>query len=366
MKIIITEGQYSRVLKEVRNKVDERDKIYQDENIVVVAPLTHKSSCKYGAHTKWCTAVPSNEEHFKDYMKHGVLIYFIVRSPHKNSKIPEYKFAYYHSFDENTKDSQGWYDMSDYHISGDESEDKMDMNLVKFLIPDEVFDLVKGYIKTQKSEFLLKQKTEHKEILNYFISDPDNTNNMIVNNSTWFISYRTKPFEGYYDDNDFGYVYLSPQSMMTVMYLNKKTNKIYYGNLAYYIDLRNFENVNNPRFNRELGFTEVFNDKQSPNIKEIFVKYFPQILKAYFKARKEFYHPVGNDYMYIPPQYVQIGDQIGGSVRNGYTVTNITKDKNGRYQIDVTDSLGRVSKNTYYSDDIGLGVTYDKEKHNPI
>lgn len=366
MKVLITEGQYKRIIKEVRNKEEDRNKIYQDENIVVVAPLTHKSSCKYGVNTKWCTAVPSNDEHFKDYMKHGVLIYFIVRSPHKNSKIPEYKFAYYHSFDDMNMESKGWYDMSDYHISGDDSEHKVDMNLVKFLIPDEIFNLVKEYIKNQKSVFLLKQKTEHKEMLNYFMSDPDNVNNLIVNDNTWFISYRTKPFEGYYDDNDFGYIYLSPESMMTVMYVNKKTNKIYYENIAYYIDLRNFKNVDNPRFDRHLEFTEVFSDKKSPNMKETFMKYYPQILKSYFRVRKEFYHPHENEYMYMPPQYVQIGDKIGGRHNSDIVITNITKNNNGKFQFDVTDSSGRLSKNTYYSDDIGLGVRYNKEKHNPI
>jgi len=226
------------------------------------------------------------------------------------------------------------------------------------------FESEEEYENCQKL-FLLKQKTEHKEMLNYFISDPDNVNNLIVNDNTWFISYRTKPFEGYYDDNDFGYVYMSPQSKMTVMYVNKKTNKIYYGNMDYYIDLRNFENVDNPRFNRQFEFTEVFNDKNSPNMKETFMKYYPQILKSYFKVRKEFFHPHENDYMYMPPQYVQIGDKIGGRHNSDAVITNITKNNNGKFQFDVTDSSGRLSKNAYYNDDIGLGIRYDKEKHNP-
>ena len=364
MKYIITESQY-KLISEVRNKEEERNKIYQDDNLVVVAPLAHKASCKYGSHTKWCTAVPSNDEHFNEYMKHGVLIYFIVRSPHKNSKLREYKFAYYHSYDDIYKENQGWYDMSDYHISGDDREEKMDKNLVKFLIPDEVFNLVKEYIKNQKGEFILKQKQRYKEIVDYFLSDPDNTDNTIVNDNTWFISYRKKPFNDFYNNNDFGYVYLSPNSSMTVMYVNKKTSKIYYGNLNYYIDLRNYENPDRPRFNKDIEFTEVYNDKKSPEIKKIFVKYFPQILKAYFKTRKQYYNPSSNDYMYLNPKYVQIGDKLPDS-RGGKHVSNISQDERGRYYIDVTDSSGRETKNTYYSDDIGMGILYDKERHNPL
>jgi hypothetical protein len=43
MDIIITEEHLTKILNESSPKQDERDKIYQDENIVVVAPLNNKS-----------------------------------------------------------------------------------------------------------------------------------------------------------------------------------------------------------------------------------------------------------------------------------------------------------------------------------
>ena len=64
MEIIITENHLFTILNEVKAKADERDKIYQDDRLLVVAPLTHRASCKYGAFTNWCTSVPSNDEHF--------------------------------------------------------------------------------------------------------------------------------------------------------------------------------------------------------------------------------------------------------------------------------------------------------------
>ncbi|NJO65275.1 MAG: hypothetical protein HC836_46415 [Richelia sp. RM2_1_2] len=42
-------------------KKSDRIDIYRDSDVVVVRPLTFQASCKYGAHTKWCTSAPSNE-----------------------------------------------------------------------------------------------------------------------------------------------------------------------------------------------------------------------------------------------------------------------------------------------------------------
>jgi hypothetical protein len=144
MEIIITENHLSTILNEVKTKSDERDKIYQDDSLLVVAPLTHRASCKYGAFTNWCTSVPSNDEHFVDHMNHGVLIYFIVKPRFVYGKNPELKFAYYKSFGVEGYDLEGWYDMKDNDLRED------DMNLIKNLVPQKVFDMVNDYIKQQK------------------------------------------------------------------------------------------------------------------------------------------------------------------------------------------------------------------------
>lgn len=146
MDIIITEQHLSKILTEVRAKPGERDKIYQDDNLLVVAPLTHNASCKYGAYTNWCTSVPSNDEHFVDHMAHGVLVYFIIKPPIRYSKNPaELKFAYYKSLDSIMGDFEGWYDMTDNHLEED------DMAIINTLVPKKVFDMVDDYISRQKS-----------------------------------------------------------------------------------------------------------------------------------------------------------------------------------------------------------------------
>ena len=52
-------------------------KLVNNDDCIIVAPLDHKTSCKYGAFTNWCTAVPSNPEHFQSYYRYGVLLYYI-------------------------------------------------------------------------------------------------------------------------------------------------------------------------------------------------------------------------------------------------------------------------------------------------
>jgi hypothetical protein len=365
MKVIITESQLKGIIKEVRNKEEDRTKIYQDENLVVVAPLTHKSSCKYGAHTKWCTAVPSTDEHFNYYMQNGVLIYFIIRSPHKNTTKSEYKFAYYHPFTPDAEELKGWYDMSDNQLDFTGEQNSVDMNLIKFLIPDEVFNLVKEYIKTQKPIWLKKLKETRQEIAQYFVNDIHNTMNTIVNDNNWFISYRTTPFDNYefYKSKNFPYVYFSPTNSLTIFFLNKKTNEIFTQKLEFYQDLRNYE-FKGAKFLSAIE--DLYNDKPSEKMVAVFDKYYPQILKTYFKVRKENYKPNENSYLYLPPQYVEKGDVIGG-IHGETKIHDITTDpRNGRFVISTIDPKGRISNSTYYSDDYGIGMKYDKDKHNPI
>lgn len=64
---------------EGRVKKGDRDDIYRDENTIIVRPLTFQASCKYGAHTSWCTSAPSNEYIWSNNPK-SVLIYIIQKN----------------------------------------------------------------------------------------------------------------------------------------------------------------------------------------------------------------------------------------------------------------------------------------------
>ena len=50
-------------------------KLYNDDEWVVVKPLTYIASRKYGSSTKWCTTQETNPEYFLRYAGKGILIY---------------------------------------------------------------------------------------------------------------------------------------------------------------------------------------------------------------------------------------------------------------------------------------------------
>jgi hypothetical protein len=72
--------------KKIKEIKTEGDRVYEDEDILVVSPRTHRSSCHYGKHSKWCVAT-SGSGHFKNYTQDGVLYFFLSR---KNVPITPY------------------------------------------------------------------------------------------------------------------------------------------------------------------------------------------------------------------------------------------------------------------------------------
>jgi hypothetical protein len=52
---------FENFINEGRVKKDEKIDIYRDDRYIIVEPLTHRASCKYGAYTNWCTSTPSDD-----------------------------------------------------------------------------------------------------------------------------------------------------------------------------------------------------------------------------------------------------------------------------------------------------------------
>ena len=90
-------NQYeSRIRREVQT-IEGADLVYEDERFTVVAPLTTKASCYYGAGTKWCTASSADNTHFNNYMNEGKLFYFIDKTKPTSDRF--YKVALLKKFE---------------------------------------------------------------------------------------------------------------------------------------------------------------------------------------------------------------------------------------------------------------------------
>lgn len=82
-------------------------KVIDDQEWLIVRPLTYESSRAYGAGTKWCTTSKDNPHHFFRYYSRGILIYCI-------NKITGYKVAVF--WDVNDESSPTFWNVLDIQI----------------------------------------------------------------------------------------------------------------------------------------------------------------------------------------------------------------------------------------------------------
>ena len=93
--------------KSQEKKIDsDAKKIYEDSRVLIVKPLSHKASCKYGAGTKWCTTQTSPGYYEKYTSGNQGLYYIIMKDFDISNKF--YKIALHKGTNDDT-----WYDAQD-------------------------------------------------------------------------------------------------------------------------------------------------------------------------------------------------------------------------------------------------------------
>ena len=99
----INQYENPQFIKKLMNTIDARktqreiereiktqaDKIYEDDDVLVVRPKSHAASCYYGANTKWCTTQTGNPGYFEKYFRDGNLYYFLNKKT--NTKLALYR-----------------------------------------------------------------------------------------------------------------------------------------------------------------------------------------------------------------------------------------------------------------------------------
>ena len=103
-------------------------RIFENEEWLILRPLTFEASKKYGSNTKWCTTMERDADHFERYGK-GILIYTINKK--NNLKVAAYKAL------DNTEFS--------FWNATDERVDSLDTQL-----SPEVLNLIKQEVETNK------------------------------------------------------------------------------------------------------------------------------------------------------------------------------------------------------------------------
>lgn len=140
---IISQVKIADDVEEIKKIESQIVKLFEDDDWVIIKPLTHKSSVKYGYGTKWCTAMENNSSYFSDYTKKGILIYCINKKQ-KNGSIAVYK--------EINSDLSFW-------TSVDVKIDSIEANL-----PNDVVTVIRKEIKGNIPNSNIKFKEDKKQI----------------------------------------------------------------------------------------------------------------------------------------------------------------------------------------------------------
>lgn len=69
------------------------DKVYEDDDFLVLMPKTHKASCRYGSNTRWCVTMRNSSSYFENYFTQGPIFFLVDKrkiAPTKSMDTPTY------------------------------------------------------------------------------------------------------------------------------------------------------------------------------------------------------------------------------------------------------------------------------------
>jgi hypothetical protein len=107
-------------------------KLMENDEWLVLKPLSYLASLKYGSSTKWCTAMKDNPDYYFRYTKRGILIYVI------NKKTGN-KVAGFKSLDDSYEEETSFWNILDKRI------DSLEAGL-----PHEIMDIFKDEFANNK------------------------------------------------------------------------------------------------------------------------------------------------------------------------------------------------------------------------
>jgi hypothetical protein len=77
--------------KELKDQGGE--KVYEDDNFILIHPKTHEASCKYCSRTRWCVTMRGYTGYFERYSTNGPLFFLIDKrrlEPTRSMRTPDY------------------------------------------------------------------------------------------------------------------------------------------------------------------------------------------------------------------------------------------------------------------------------------
>lgn len=66
------------------------EKLYEDDNFILMLPKTHKASCRYGANTRWCVTMRDRSGYFERYFSQGPIFFLVDKRRTPSRYTPKY------------------------------------------------------------------------------------------------------------------------------------------------------------------------------------------------------------------------------------------------------------------------------------
>lgn len=102
--------EMKQVINKVRQSEDEKQKssdavkIFENNQVLVIAANTHQASCRYAAGTKWCTGAADTDEYWKRHNRTGTEFIWILKGLKEDN--PNYKFSLHFKWGKTNRISQ--------------------------------------------------------------------------------------------------------------------------------------------------------------------------------------------------------------------------------------------------------------------
>ena len=118
--------------KQLKNEVKGSTKrVFENDKVLIVRPLSFESSCYYGAGTKWCTTSKDNPSYYENYSSTGGLYYIILKNIPPENQF--YKIALHLKYGTRDVALGEWYDSKDDLLTPGE------LRMFMTFVPDEAF-----------------------------------------------------------------------------------------------------------------------------------------------------------------------------------------------------------------------------------
>jgi hypothetical protein len=98
----------------------EVDKLFENDNLLIVKPKSYVASCYYGSGTRWCTTMKGQPSYFNQYSSNGNLYYLILKNVDRSNKF--YKMAIHVPKNKKFDEDSVWYDSTDERLTPREKE----------------------------------------------------------------------------------------------------------------------------------------------------------------------------------------------------------------------------------------------------